>query len=452
MPASEPGLRRVSVHAGTAVVDLALPAGIPVAVLIPSIVDMLDGIEGFDACEPRRYELSRPGTPALAASTTLADNAIRDGAVLVLGRPPTPFAAPRYDDAAQAVSATLAAATPSWKGRGTRLAGAIAAAFLTGTGGLVLIRNAFTRNGSGTAGVAACAALVALLFAVMAHRTFRDAIAGLALGLMATVFAAVAGFLAVPGIPGIPNALLAATAAAATSVFAMRASACGAVTFTAVSCGAAVVAAAALAGMMTSAPLETVGSVTVLVSLGLLGVAARMSIALAGLSPQLARDPDDIGADCFAARAIRADSWLASLLAAFSSSAAIGAVLTVLAGAPRLSCIAFGALTGALLLLRSRCNDVRRALVFVIGGLAITATTFGAAAMHAPQHAPWIAAGSAALAAAAMCLGFVVPALSFSPVAHRSVELLESSALVAMVPLTCWVCGLYGAVRGLILR
>ncbi len=452
MPVTDPGLRRVSVHAGTAVVDLALPAGVPVAVLIPSIVDMLDRVDGFDACEPRRYELFRPGTPALAASTTLADNDIRDGAVLVLDRPPTPVAAPRCDDAAQAVSATLAAAAPSWGRRGARLAGAIAATCSTGTGGLSLIRNAFTRNEAGTAGVAACAGLVALLFAVIAHRTFRDAIAGLALSLIATAFAAIAGFLAVPGIPGIPNALLAATAAAATSVLAMRASGCGAVTLTAVSCSAAVVAAAALAGLITSAPLQALGSVSALVSLGLLGVAARVSIVLAGLSPRLASDPDDIGAAGVAAKAIRADDWLASLLAAFSSSAAVGAVVTVLAGAPRLCCIAFGALTGALLLLRSRCNDVRRALVFVITGLAIAATTFGAAAIHAPEHGPWVAAGSAILAAAAMCLGFVVPALSFSPVAHRSVELLESSALVALVPLTCWVCGLYGAVRGLILR
>ncbi len=452
MQPSDPGLRRVSVHAGTAVVDLALPAGVPVAVLIPSIVDTLNGLDGFDACEARCYELSRPGAPAFEESTTLADNDIRDGNFLVLGWPQTQVAAARYDDSAEAVSATLVAAAPSWGRLGTRLAGAVAATCLTGVGGLALIRNAFDRNEAGAAGVAACAVLVALLFAAMAHRAFRDAIAALALSLIATAFAAVAGFLAVPGAPGIPNALLAATAAAAVPALAMRAAGCGTVTLTAISCGAVVVAAAALAGVITSAPLRTLGSVSAVVSLGLLGLAARVSIALAGLSPRLAPNPDDIDAACLAAKAIRADDWLASLLAAFSSSAAVGAVVTVLAGAPRLCCIAFGALTGALLLLRSRCNDVRRTLVFVITGMAVTATTLGAAAFHAPGHGPWIAAGTAILAAAAMCLGFVVPALSLSPAAHRSVELLESAALAAMVPLTCWICGLYGAVRALILR
>ena len=42
LSASDPGLRRVSVHAGTAVVDVALPAAVPVATLIPSIVDILE--------------------------------------------------------------------------------------------------------------------------------------------------------------------------------------------------------------------------------------------------------------------------------------------------------------------------------------------------------------------------------------------------------------------------
>ncbi len=56
---------------------------------------------------------------------------------------------------------------------------------------------------------------------------------------------------------------------------------------------------------------------------------------------------------------------------------------------------------------------------------------------------------TAALAAAAMCLGFVAPAASSSPVLRRVVDAVEGLALVAMVPVTCWVCGLYFAVRGL---
>ncbi|MGZ4526679.1 MAG: type VII secretion integral membrane protein EccD, partial [Mycobacterium sp.] len=69
-----------------------------------------------------------------------------------------------------------------------------------------------------------------------------------------------------------------------------------------------------------------------------------------------------------------------------------------------------------------------------------------------PGHGPWVAAAPASLVAATMYLGFVAPAISLQPLARRSVEALEWLALVAMVPLTCWICGLYGAVRGLNLQ
>ncbi len=456
MPAFDPGLRRVTVHADTAVADLSLPAGIPVATLIPSIVDILRArdVNGPPDLEPRRYQLSAPGTSAIDTSTTLAQNGIRDGAVLVLTRSPTAPPALRYDDAAEAVSATLdAGAGPEGHlrcRRATRLTGAVAAGCLTGTGALVLVRNAFSYNASGAAaGLVGSASLIALLFAVIAHRAYGDAMAGLTLSLIATAFGAVAGFLGVPGAPGIPNVLLAATTATVISVLAMRASGCGAVTLTAVSCTVTVIAVAALVGVITAAPPYAIGSVAALVSLGLLGLAARLSIVLAGLSPQLASPSDPDAGDHLDRRAIRADNWLASLCAAFSSSVVVGAAVTVLAGAPRLCCIAFGTLTGALLLLRARCNDGRRTLVFVTGGIVITATTFGVVALSMPGRGAWTATVTALLAAAAIYLGFVAPAISLSPVVRRGIEVLECMTLVAAVPLTCWICGLYSAVRGL---
>jgi type VII secretion integral membrane protein EccD len=459
LSASDPGLRRVSVHAGTTAVDLALPAGVPVATLIPPIVDILEGrrADSPGGLVARRYQLSLPGASALDASTTLAQNGIRDGAVMVLSHARTPLPAPRYDDVAEAVSATLDKTARPWSQpqhrRAARLTGAAAASFFTGIGALTLIRNALSANVTGrlgaTAGVAGLAGIVALLFAVIAHRAHRDPIAGLTLSVIATEFATVAGFLAVPGSPGAPNVLLAATAAAVMSVLAMRLSGCGVVTLTALACFAMVVAISALVGVLTAAPPHIIGSVSALVSLGLLGIATRVSIVLAGLSPRLPPAPDLDTADRLAAKAIRADNWLAGLFAALSSSAAVGAIITVLTGAPRLSHIAFTTLTGALLLPHAGSIDRRRTLMFVISGIATTGTAFGVVAVSIPNHGPWIAAVTAILAAAAIYLGFVATAISFSPVVRRSVELLECLALVAMVPLTCWICGLYGTVRGL---
>lgn len=437
MPASDPGLRRVSVHAGTALADLALPAGIPVATLIPSIVDILGGTE-----PARRYELSCPGSPAMSPSTTLAQQGVRDGTVLVLSEPRVEPPVRRCEDAAEAVATALAAVAPAREPTSS-LTGAVAAVCLTGMGCVALARNTLTGNMS-TATVAGLASVIALLSAAIAHRAYREPLAALSLSVTGTIFAALTGFLAVPGGPGLPNLLLAAMAAAVASVIAMRVTVPG-IALTALSCFAVTVAVAALAGLITAAPPHAIGAACALASLGLLGLAGRVSIALAGLSPVPAPDPNGLPA-----KAIRADAWLTSLLAAFSSSAAVGALVAAVAapghGAVRLGCIVFAAVTAALLLLRARLDQT---LVSVVSGTITAGTAFAAAATRAPTHGPWITAATAIMAATPIYLGFVAPALHLSPVARRAVELLECGAVVAMVPLACWICGVYGAVRGL---
>jgi type VII secretion integral membrane protein EccD len=457
LAASDTGLCRVCVHWGTAVADLALPAGVPVAVLMPSVVDALEVRDPDE--EPARYQLSVPGAFALAPSTTLAQNRIGDGAVLVLSRPPAPLpAAPGCFDVAQVVSAALDGATRRCSNdgnrRATRLTGAAAAVFLTAVGVLALMRNTFspshTREVGATAAVLGSAGLVALGLAAMAHRAYRDPIAGLVLNVIGTALAAVAGFVAVPGVPSVANVSLAAVAAAVASVLAMRLSGCDVVPLTAVACFAAVIAAAALVGAITAAPLHVIASVCGVVSLGLLGVVARVSISLAGLSPRLGA-PDVAGpgpsASAVSTKAIRAHRWLTSLLAGLSSSAGAAAIITVLAGAPHLSCIAFGTVTCALLLLRSRSGEGTRKLVFSINGIVVLAMIFGVVALRIPMRGPWLAAATVTLAAAAMYLGFAAKASS--PVVRRSIELLEWLTLAALVPLTCWICGLYDVTRGL---
>lgn len=453
MSGCDPGLRRVSVHAGTAVVDLALPSGMPVAALVPSIVDALRG-HGVSGSTAEPYRLSILGSAALDSATTLAQGGVRDGDVLVLSRSATPPPAPRFDDVAEAVAEALHPRrwSPAQIDRATRLTAALAASFLTGAGCLKLVRNTVIDNGVrdqvDTAAVAAGLAVAAVLLGAFASRAHRDAMAGLTLSLVATAFAAVAGFLAVPGSPDLPNLLLTATAAAVTAVLAMRVSGYGAVTLTAVACFATVVAVAAFGGVVIGVPVHAIGALLALTSFGLLGLAARMAVLVSGLSPT-SNDPDP-AADALVARAARAGARLASLEAAFASSAATGAVITVVAGAPRLSCAALAAATGALLLLRANAVDKRRTLVGVGAGVVTIGTTLEVAARQAAAHGPWIAGATASVVAAAVYLGFVVPRSPLSQVTRKAVELVECSILIAMVPLTCWACGLYTAARGLL--
>lgn len=456
LPATDTGLRRVSVHWDAAVIDVALHAKIPVAVLIPSIVDILE--IGHPDNEAERYQLSVPGHSALDPSMTLTQHRIGDGAILLLSRCGVPLPAPRYVDVAQAVSATLGAVARPHNGfrhdRAVRLTAATAAIASAGIGGLVIVRNTFSAGATGevasTVTVLVAAGILALGLAALAHRSHRDQTAGLTLSAIATVFAAVAGFVAVPGEPGVCNVLLSAAAVGATAIVAIRVSGCGVVTLTAVACCAVIVAAAGLAGVISDAAPRAIASVAALVCLALLGVAARASIALAGLSPRPGT-PDVAEVEPSGAwlspKAVSADRWLVSLLGGLSGAAAVGAVITVLAGAPGPACTAFGTLTGALLLLRARSAEARRMLVFAASGFVIVATTFVVAAARTPVHNSWVA--TATTVAVAMCLGFVTPPRPLSPVLRRSAGMLEWLMLAVMVPLTCWICGLYGAVRGL---
>jgi type VII secretion integral membrane protein EccD len=446
------------VHCGTAAVDVTLPTEIPVAVLIPLIVDILG--DDHPDNEPCHYRLSVPGASGLDPSMTLTQHGLRDGATLVLSRSTASLAAPRYFDVAEAVSATLDAACESRGGashaHAVRLIGVAAAGVWTGVGGLAIAHNALRVDANRDVATTVLALLaaggLAIGLAAIAHRGYRDQTCGLVLSLIATAFAAVAGFAAVPGAPGMPNVLLAAAAAGVAAVVARHVSGCGVVTLTAMSSCAMVIAAAGLVGVVSAAPPRIVASAAALVCIGLLPVAARASITLAGLSPRLGT-PDAAETEPNDARthsqAIRADRWLTSLLAGLSISAAVGAVVTVLAGAPRLSCTAFGTLTGALLLLRSRSADTRRMLVFAISGILITATTFGVAAWRVPVAGPWVVTATTLAAAVAICVCFFGPTRPTSPVLRRCVGLLEVLGLTAMVPLTCWICGLYGAARGL---
>lgn len=465
MSESNSGLRRVSVHADAVRVDLALPAAVPIAALIPAIVDILAAADRRSAVAPAdlaatNYRLSRLGASALDASTTLAQNGIRDGTILVLTPSATELPTPFFDDAAEAVSATLDAVTRPWTRRAARLTSALAASWLAGISGLVLIRNSFATTGArhagATVGLAAMAGCVALLATVLAHRTCRDPIAALTFGLLAAGFSAVAGFIAVPGGPGAPNVLLAVMAAAVTSVVAIGVTGSGAVTLTAVSCFTVVIAVTALAGVITAAPLPAIGSISAVVSLGLLEASARVSIMLAGLSPRLpsALDLDQalLATDRWADKAIHADDLLTSLVAAFSASAAVGAIVVGVhnTGTPGFAGVAFATVIGAVLVLRARSQtDLSRTLVLVGGAVATISTTVVRAAGAFPQHALWIGAATAILAGVTLSLGLTTPAITFSPVARRSVELVEYLLLAAAVPLACWISGCYGALRGL---
>jgi type VII secretion integral membrane protein EccD len=457
-PPRDGTLRRLTVHADSVRADLALPALVPLGSLVPTIVDILSGDLGYRAGPVAiRHRLSLPGGVSLDLSKTLAEIGIRDGTALILTSVSTDLPAPRLDDAAEAVSQSLAGTLRHWTPRASRLVAELAAGWLTVLCTSMLIRTGFDLADvrSDNVAAAALAGSVSLLAAGAAYRVFREKSAGLTIGLIACWCAAVAGALVVPGGLGAPNALFGA-AASTTSAAVLRAIGCHTVVFTALTCFAATEATAALVGTMTAIPLYALGAASAAISLIVIEISAPLSIRLAGLASRPGFDSDEpmLTSDQIAVRATAARSWLTSLVAAFSASTALGAIGAAVAphpsGSPRLAGIAFAALSGGVLLSRARTHrDLAVSLPLIIFGTAtVSAALVGAEAAY-PTRSAYIATASIGLAAVALWLGFVNLETKISPIGQRGIELLEYLALAAVLPMTSWICGLYAAARSL---
>src|SRR5262245_43090757 len=74
---------RLAVQHGLRTIDLALPSDAPVGVLLPSIVDLV-GRGTAAADEGRQFYLSRIGEGRIDEMTSLRDNGVRDGELLLL--------------------------------------------------------------------------------------------------------------------------------------------------------------------------------------------------------------------------------------------------------------------------------------------------------------------------------------------------------------------------------
>lgn len=382
MSTADSGLRRVAVYTDTVHTDLTLPAGVPVAALIPAIVDLLPRRAGLPALG--HYRLGVPGRTPLDGAKSLTQHGIRDGTVLVLTRAENTVTEPRFDDPAEQVASTVRTAARPWTPVARRLTATLTA--------------------SGLAGVA--------------------------------------GFVSVPGGPGAPNAWLAVAAAGTVAVSAVPSSGCSGVVRVTLCCLAGVAVLAAVVGMACAATgisLQAVGAAVAAAAVALARVAGRAAAIVTGLS----RRP---------AGAKAAHDLLTGLVAGASAAAVSGAVGVAIgapgAEAPPVVGVAFTAAAGAALILRARSHtDALQIAALIAGGAAVIGIAVLTSAARVQMQQPWHAAWAAGLAAFTVVFGFVGP--TRSPLAVRGAEVLEGLVLGTLVPLACWLCGVYGAARGL---
>jgi type VII secretion integral membrane protein EccD len=425
---------RLAIQHGLQTVELALPSDAPVGLLLPSVVDLVDPDVAASG-EGLRWQLSRVGHGRLDEAISLRDNAVRDGELLLLATAaaPTPIRVP--DDPWQELAETSdRSCTPPWATAAACLCVAmLGAAALAWSGAVTQATNHVV-----TAGVIAATAAIA---AVALWRAHLDPIGVATLSVLAVVFGAVAGFLAVPAGPSMASELLAASVACAMSILLLRITRCGATCLTAMATTAGLTATAIACGVAWMLPVTTTGAVLATLCLGALAVTARLSIATAGLT---------LAGDDFAeltSQAITAHESLTGLLIGSAAAAALGSVLVVSGAPDSLSALLFTVVVGLVLALRARTHiDLRRRVALVAAGMTAMVGICVTCTVSEPAQANWI--GLAATAAGAGMLSRGCGATR-SVLVRRAIDVLEYVALAAVLPLACWVGGLYGLVRGL---
>ncbi|MBS9535647.1 EsaB/YukD family protein [Mycobacterium sp. M1] len=336
-------LRRVCVQTGSVRTDLALPAGVPVAALIPSVVAIATAGRAGPPGLVAPYRLARPGHPPLDGTRTLAQHQIDDGVTLLLTRDVAATPVPRFDDPAEQVAVAVCETARPWTAPGRRFGAASAAAALAG----------------------------------------------------------LAGFVAAPGGPGSPNALLATAAAAAVTLLTVPATGCAA-PMRATVCG--VVALAVLAVFTATAAaaagvsLQAVGAAVVTGALAVIRLGGRIVVAVTGLARQPVRAQS-------AHRVLTALVGFGS--AVFALGALGIAAGRQVSGVPGAAAAGFAGCAGAATLLQVRCHrDRRQAAALLAAGVTAVGAAVLIATRIAPAGRPLICGATIGLGAAAIALGF----------------------------------------------
>jgi type VII secretion integral membrane protein EccD len=407
---------------GSDIVDIALPAGTPVCILLPGIVSLFDPTAEPDTVVDD-WRLDRLcGTP-VDDWMTLAENGIRDGELMILTSRATPRLGPLQWDPCRTVAVTD---PPSDDTAGVGAASCVWAAITASVALAWAGAGAHDWSHLIVAAAASCAAAITAI----ANRGVGPRVAAVA-------FASATGVLAVPSTPSAASAFLAASAGLSMSLLMLR-SAMSAVLVATVTLSG-LVAVAAVGPVIGTVSTSAVGATMVAASLGVLAIAPRTAILASGLRPD--DHPDDCGA-----RATFAHVTLTGLVVGCACGAAIGVVVVALGcrrpDPPALAGVAFTAVVGLALSLRGRSHaDTPRRIALVVSGLCCFTASFAIAVAAAPSNAGWPSAVVIAVGLAALRRHEVGPAMA------RAVELLEYAVLAAAVPLACWVGGVYAIAR-----
>lgn len=445
--AAEAPFCRLTVLAPRVCVDVALPADVPVAELVPMVLELV-GEPVATTGRPLPWRLSGVAGGPLPVAATLTELGVLDGEQLRIGPAAVAPAAPVFDDPVDALAATAgsgAAGDHRFTAAALLVLACAAAGLLAWTAGIVGAVGA----GLGAAGALGIAAQLAREPGAAGRSAARTA------AFAAVPLAAAAGWAASGPSGGALLAVSAAGVAAGVAQVVLRVIAPVLV--------AAVVGAVPLAGAAVAVRFgvaaEAAAAAVAAVAIALAPMLPRVALRLAGLPrPVVPVDGDELvdadsGPDLLppAELAERADlgrGYLAGLVGGCVFVAAAGATITAAAGG--WAGPAFAGVTVAVLGLRSRgYADRAPARTSLIAAMVTAVAVAVLLGLRGELPARPVAAGVLLLVVAVGLGAMVRPRRPGSPVARRAVDWLEALLVAAAVPLAIGAMGLYQLFRHL---
>lgn len=456
-------LCRLTVRAPDRTIDLGVPADIPVADLLPTLV----GYGGEDLTEAglehEGWVLQRLGGPPLDPEASLDTLGLRDGDVLYLRPRTEALPEVHLDDLVDGISTSMRQQPHGWNPDASRrlLRGFTVAALALG---VVLLARAGVDSWA-TALAAGLTGLLLVAGAGTASRAVGDAGAGTAIGLMVAPYVALAGWLLPGGELGgsdgnavLGARLLAASAAAAGgAVLALAATGVSPALFLGVTAIATAGALGATPMIIWDLGLEQAASVVALAAVFFGGFVPSLSFRLSGMrmpplptnAQQLQEGIDPYPTRDVEERSVLADGWMTGFYGSIGLICA--ACLTALAAhfEPPEILTALALLVLLLLHARGLGNVWQRLALTSAGAWGAALLVFVAAEGVDLTQRLLLTAGLLALAAAVAIASWTVPGRRLVPYWGRAAELLHSTAAISMLPLTLWCLGVYSALRNL---
>ena len=461
MPALDTGMQtdlcRVTVISPDARIDVALPADLPVADLLPALVRAA----GSGLADRGGWSLQRLGQAPLDLGATPASLGIRDGEILHLR--PAHAALPElaFDDVADAIATGRNERGRHWSAADSRHAALGAALAVLALVGLVLLASGPPWRLP--APFAAGLAVALVLTAAALSRAFGDAGAGVVLACAGTGLAALAGAPALAGDVPVTGfgalALLGGCAAAlvGSTVGAMAVGA-GYPVFTGIATAALIGVAGAATDLLTSWDGGRSAAVVAGVTLGLTTLVPTAAMRLADLpQPAIPLTADDVRRD--ESVVAGGDVIRSTLLADRFVSGLVGAVALVVAGCAVVLSTRSGssepwllAVLALVVGLRGRVFPGRLQRLWLLLAATTAAVALAVAlARDAGTGARVLGVGGAlvVLVAVLVTTALRLPGRTVSPVSARALDIFDAALVVSVVPLVLAVLGVYGQVRSL---